>query len=136
MQANLHDVIAHRPDGDEVVEALTSCDGNSSPFLAKFGRLSAIFHDPRFFRCDGWWEANKVLFRDMRDGDGRGILLSAAFWLVLTVYPFAYVRHWLRRRFGWFQGDVARKELPDGALEVSVAVRHAMRQLRLDRRRQ
>ena len=136
MQANLHDVIAHRPDGDEVVRVLTACDGNSSPFLAKWGRLAAIFHDPRFFYCRGWWAANKTLFRDMRDGDGRSIFLAGAFFLVLTIYPLAYIRHWLRRRFGLFRGDEARKELPKGALEVSVAVRHAMRKLRLDDFRQ
>ena len=127
MQANIHPIIIIRDGVRQVIEALFACDGCSSPFLAKWARRSSIPHDYAFWHCTGWWAANLQLFRDMREIDGRGILLAGAFWLALTIWPVAYIRHMLRRRYGWFQQDVARRIIPERVLADVAAWRVAAR---------
>ena len=133
MQCNMQEIVIVRRDGSrKVIPPLFACDGNSSPFMAKYGRRAAFPHDWAFWYCEGWWQANLNFYRDMRDLDGRGIPLSGAFWLVLTLWPWAYVRHLLRRskigrRRGWFKCDEARRILPEGiaAEQAALARRHA-----------
>ena len=132
MQCNLLPIIIIRDGVRQVIEALFACDGCSSPFLSKYARRSSIPHDYAFWHCTGWWAANLQLFRDMREIDGRGILLAGAFWLALTLWPWAYIRHMLRRskigrRRGWFLCDEARRIIPEGvaADAAALAARYA-----------
>ena len=113
---------------NETIPAMTVLDGNSSPLFPKQGRRSAYPHDLRFRNCKGLLAANRTLYRDMRDWDGRGVLLSGAFWLVLTLFPFAYLRHYLRRRYRWkwLVRDEKRWIPPRGAKAVARVVREEM----------
>ena len=112
----------------EIIPAMTVLDGCSSPFLPRDARRGAYPHDIRFRNCRGWWAANLTFFRDMRDWDGRNVVICGLFWLALTLFPFAYLRHYLRRRYRWKWLVRYEKRWipPRGAKAVARVVREEM----------
>ena len=134
MKANLSEIRVSRPDGTRgSIPPYTGTDGSSSPIYPKRARFAAWFHDWAFRYCLGWWVANIHFYLDMRQADKRGRIMAGLFWLALTLWPFAYIQHMIRRRTGYGSEVEKRWEMPDAVWGEAEKVFTRMQQERIER---